>query len=229
MRIEALKIPKAIQMAQDFLQAGKSLAIFTNFTDTIGLISAKLKTNCIVYGEQKIQDRNDNIDAFNSDKERIILCNIKSGGVGISLHDTHGKFPRVAIVFPSYSAQDMLQALGRINRAGGKTECLQYILFCKNTIEERMCSLIKQKIMDIGYLNDGDGHSYKITNMIEAGDDSIFNDRMDGEMNQFDRLHLQITVLNAKRDRIKGELSDVDNEINKLHQEMEKHISYFNA
>lgn len=228
MRIEVLKIPKVVQMAKDFCKIGKSIAIFTNFTDTINLISTKLKTNCIVYGEQKIQDRNNNIEAFNSDKERIILCNIKSGGVGISLHDTVGKYPRIAIVLPSYSAQDMLQALGRINRAGGKSECLQYILFCKNTIEEQICENIKCKIMDIGYLNDGNGCSYKIKNMIEAGEDNIFNDRndQDNEINKFDKLYLQISVLNAKRNRVKEEMEEIDREINKLQTEMEKFISY---
>jgi len=224
MKIESLKIPKALQMAKDFMNQGKSIAIFTNFTETINILSPALGTNCVVYGEQKIGDRYKNIDRFNNNEEKVIICNIKSGGVGISLHDTSGKHPRVAIIFPSYSAQDMLQALGRINRAGGKSDCLQYILYCKDTIEENICHNIKEKIMNIGYLNDGNYESYKIKNMIEADDDNLFVDRL--EDNMFDKLYLQIEVLHAKKERVENELKQINSEIGKLQTELEKFINY---
>ncbi len=38
----------------------------------------------------------------------------------------------------------------------GKTDCEQLIIFCKNTIEESVGNIIKQKINNIRMFNDGD-------------------------------------------------------------------------
>jgi superfamily II DNA or RNA helicase len=131
------------------------VAIFVNFTKTIELLSSKLNTRCIIWGSQTIAERGKSIDDFCSDKSRIIICNIQSGSAGISLHDTHGKYPRVSIISPTWSAQDLIQVLGRIHRAMGKTDCLQQLIFCKGTIEESVGNIIRQKITNIRSFNDG--------------------------------------------------------------------------
>ena len=59
---------------------------------------------------------------FNSDKSRIIICNIASGGCGISLHDTHGIFQRISLISPSWSVRDIIQVIGRIHRAMAKSD-----------------------------------------------------------------------------------------------------------
>ena len=64
-------------------------------------------------------------------------------------------FPRVSIISPTWSAQDLIQVLGRIHRAMGKSDCLQQILFCKGTIEESVGNIIKSKINNIRIFNDG--------------------------------------------------------------------------
>lgn len=227
MRIEMLKIPEAIELVKNLLDKGYSIAIFTNYTDTINKLSIELKTMCIVYGEQTIEDRNKHVEDFNLDKQRVILCNIRSGGVGISLHDLNGKHPRVAIIFPSYSAQDTLQSLGRIHRAGGKTDCLQYILYCKDTVEESMCENIREKIMNISGLNNGNEYGYVIKNMIEDTNNKVIDDIPDLNGNYvFDELYLQMTALNSKKARLLDEIKEVDKSIEQVQLELEKYISY---
>ncbi len=137
MKIEQLKVPTFIKMAKKYIEDNTSVAIFVNFTMTLQTIADQLHTKCVIFGEQTLQDREKNIDDFNSDKSRIIVCNIKSGGVGISLHDINGKYRRISLINPSDSAQDIIQVLGRIHRAGGKTPAEQYILYCKKTVEEK--------------------------------------------------------------------------------------------
>ena len=89
-------------------------------------------------------------------KSKIIICNIKAGGVGISLHDKTGERPRASLISPTWSSIDLQQALGRIHRAGGKSKSLQRILYVANTIEEKIADKIKDKLKNINTLNNGD-------------------------------------------------------------------------
>jgi superfamily II DNA or RNA helicase len=154
-KIENFKIDTIVKLTFNYLKEGKNVAIFVNFTNTINELSKKLGTKCIIYGNQTVAERSKNIEDFCSDKSRIIICNIQSGGSGISLHDTIGNYPRVSLISPTWSAQDLLQVLGRIHRATGKTDVVQNIIFCKNTIEENIGNVIKSKINNIRVLNDG--------------------------------------------------------------------------
>jgi superfamily II DNA or RNA helicase len=153
--IELLKVNTIANLATNHIKNNKSVVIFVNFTNTIIKLKERLNTECVIWGLQKIEERNKAIDDFCSDKSRIIICNIKAGSEGISLHDTNGKYPRVSIISPTWSAQDLLQALGRIHRAMGKTDCVQEVIYCKKTVEEYMGQKIKQKINNIRLVNDG--------------------------------------------------------------------------
>ena len=153
--IELLKVNSICEMTKKYLSQNKSVVIFVNFTNTTIELKKKLKTNCVVWGLQKIEERNKAINDFCSDTSRIIICNIKAGSEGLSLHDTNGKYPRVSLICPTWSAQELLQALGRIHRATGKTDCIQEIIYCKNTVEESMSVVIQNKINNIKLFNEG--------------------------------------------------------------------------
>jgi SNF2 family DNA or RNA helicase len=153
-RIEALKIPTICELAEDHLESGNSVVIFVNFKHTLELIKIKLKIKLFICGDQSLTERAEAIRSFQANEERIIICNMQSGNVGISLHDTDGKFPRVSIISPSWSAQDLMQALGRIFRAGGKSKVIQKIVYCANTIEEDVANLIQIKLDNYAQLND---------------------------------------------------------------------------
>lgn len=159
-RAEMLKVPSIIEMAEDHMENGRSVVIFTNFKETVDVISEKMITNCYVDGRQAgeagARTRQANIDAFQADKERLIIVNIQSGGAGLSLHDLNGRFPRTSIICPTWSAQDLLQSTGRIHRAGGKSKAIQIIFFAAGTIEENVCEKVRGKIKNITALNDGD-------------------------------------------------------------------------
>jgi superfamily II DNA or RNA helicase len=154
--IEYLRIDTICEKTFNFLSKNKSIVIFVNFTKTIKELCLRLNCNCVIWGSQTLDERTKAIDDFCLDKSRIIICNIQSGSAGISLHDTIGNYPRVSIISPTWSAQDLIQVLGRIHRAMGKTDCEQIIVFCKGTIEESVGNVIKQKINNIRLFNDGD-------------------------------------------------------------------------
>ena len=178
-------------------------------------ISDELECKCLIWGQQTLEDRNKNINDFNSDKSNIIICNIKSGGVGISLHDTIGKYPRVSLISPSYSAQDILQVLGRIHRANSKTPVEQYILYCKNTVEEKICENMKEKIINISSLNDGTVDTYKIDGLT----DEIEN--IPEELSEFEIIINKIDILNLKKERLETDLKNTSKELDTLITKLE--------
>ena len=153
---ELIKVPLFVEMAEDAVQDGMSAVIFVNFSESVRALSKRLETNCVVWGENKGTERDDNIAAFQEDKKRIIIVNIKAGGAGLSLHDLNGNYPRIALISPSPSAVDLRQALGRVWRDGGKTKSLQKIVFVANTVEEEVCEKVKIKLQALDTINDGD-------------------------------------------------------------------------
>ena len=157
---EAGKIPAIVELASDAVEQGLSVAVFVNFDASINAVTAALKKDGIVVreirGNQTPEERQEAIDAFQLDEARAIVCNIKAGGVGVSLHDLNGKHARLSLISPTPSAQDLRQALGRVHRAGGKTKSCQRVLFAAGTVEERVCKLVEAKLANLDLLNDGD-------------------------------------------------------------------------
>jgi superfamily II DNA or RNA helicase len=143
-------------MAEDAIENGMSVAIFVNFSETVRALSKRLDTNCVVWGENKGDERDRNIADFQADKKRVIIINVKAGGAGLSLHDLNGNYPRIALLSPTPSAVDLRQALGRVWREGGKTKALQKIVFVANTVEEEVCEKVKIKLQALDTINDGD-------------------------------------------------------------------------
>jgi superfamily II DNA or RNA helicase len=160
--IELLKIPTFIELIENALNNGKSCAVFVNFNETLHTIAKKFKTTCLIYGKQNINDRMHNIHKFQNNLSNIIIINIKAGSVGLSLHDLHGSHQRYSIISPTWSAQDFIQTLGRVFRAGSKTDPIQHIIYCQGTVEEKICSNVQHKLVNLSKLNDGDVDSYNV-------------------------------------------------------------------
>ena len=155
-KVELVKIPLFVEMIEDSLENGMSVVVFLNFTESLQALSKRLNTKCIVNGSVKDEQRQKNIDDFQSDKERVILINIAAGGAGLSLHDLNGKYPRISLISPSYSAVLMRQATGRIWRDSAKSKSIQKIVFVAKTVEERVCKTVNEKLTNMDLLNDGD-------------------------------------------------------------------------
>jgi superfamily II DNA or RNA helicase len=153
---EHLKLPAVIEMIDDAMDQGASVAVFMNFTDTLDRLRQAFPDAGTIHGGQTADEREEAIRKFQSNESRVILAMVQAGGVGVSLHDLHGGHPRVSLIFPTWSAVEMRQALGRIHRNGGKTPCLQKILFAADTVEERVRRKVDKKLDNIDLINDGD-------------------------------------------------------------------------
>ena len=156
-RVELLKVPIIAEMTEDLLAEGKSVAIFTNFKATMEALVPKLwpkaGISCI-HGDQTAEERQTAIDLFQTDVSRVVLCQTAAGGVGISLHDVTGKHPRAAIISPDWNEKNIIQVIGRVHRAGGKTPSMQRLLFAAGTIEEQVEKSVRKKINLLNQLNE---------------------------------------------------------------------------
>jgi superfamily II DNA or RNA helicase len=160
--IELRKVPIFVEQAQLYMEESKSVIIFVNFLDTMREISSQLAIRCQIYGEQTLAERQEAIDLFQSNREKIIICQIQAGGVGISLHDLSGEHPRVSLINYPTTASHLIQALGRAARSGAKSPVLQRIIFAANVdYEKRIMLNINKKLTNVGAINDGDLDVYK--------------------------------------------------------------------
>lgn len=151
-RIEMLKAPTLVMLAMEYIDQGKSVVIFVNFNETATRLFEQLDPFIqdehksfvtFINGSQSPEERRYNITSFQQDRSRVMIANIRAGGVGISLQDKNGTYGRVSLISPTWSSIELKQALGRIHRAGGLTPCIQRIVYCKGRV-----STVGQKIPD---------------------------------------------------------------------------------
>jgi len=153
-KIELLKIPTICSLIDEALMNNLSVVVFLNFNESILKLAKIFNTESIIYENISDKKRNLIIDNFQNNITNLIILNIKSGGVGISLHDVHGDHRRMSIISPTWSGQDTIQVLGRIHRANSKSSALQKFIFCKGTIEEYIAKKLEEKLDNISLIND---------------------------------------------------------------------------
>ena len=156
--VELLKVPIFVELASDAIHEGNAVAIFVSFRDTLDEIVKGLKKRghygVTIHGDDTTKSRKDACEAFGEGQWVYCVSTISAGGVGISLHDTSGERPRVALISPTFSAVDLKQALGRVHRAGSKTKSVQRIIFAAGTVEDRVCAAVRKKLHNLDLIND---------------------------------------------------------------------------
>lgn len=150
--LELHKLNTISELTQQYHEAGYSVVIFLNYTNSIYEMAKKIKTDCIISGVLTVEERERNIQRFQENECHTIICNVDAGGTSISLHDINGR-PRVSLISPPMSSVTLLQVLGRIHRAGSKSPALQRLIFCADTCEEIICNKLREKLNFLDKLN----------------------------------------------------------------------------
>lgn len=150
---EVAKVPDIVDMIADACAEGYSVAVFVNFVDTVNAITSLIPESCTIVGGQSAADRETNVQRFQNNESRVIVCNIAAGGVGVSLHDTDGNHPRMSLISPTFNVKDYVQTLGRIHRANAKSPAVQRVLVASKTIEEKIVDKLEQKRLALDTLH----------------------------------------------------------------------------
>ena len=152
---EMALVPHVCQMIQKNVSEGASVAAFFSFTESRELACSILGTKDGFYGGQSPKKRKILIEKFQLNEIHILLSNIGAGGASVSLHDTTGARPRVSYIFPTDQPVKMGQAIGRIDRCGGKTHAKQYIPCIAGGMSQFMVESCAKKLKQLQILNDG--------------------------------------------------------------------------
>jgi len=161
-RTELGKVSIFIDRVLELLEEGNSVIVFVCYTATIEAILEGLREKenesgwVLISGGMTALRRDFAVKAFQSNTARICICQIDAGAASIDLDDVDGDHPRAVLISPSYSARQLLQALGRAHRTTTKSKVMQWILFGADTVEERACRLVQHKLNNLSLLNDGD-------------------------------------------------------------------------
>lgn len=152
---EAAKVPDIVEMANDLIEEGNSVAIFVNYRETALTLHSMLSDCSLIIGQQKDDDREEQIQLFQSDIHHCVISTISAGGVGVSLHDVRGERPRVSLISPTYDEKEYEQALGRIHRNGAKSPATQRVLVAADTLEEQVIAVLHRKLKFADILHNG--------------------------------------------------------------------------
>jgi hypothetical protein len=155
---EACKVPEFVELAQDLVAEGFSVAVFLTFRETVLAFQQLMESAgipaAVIIGGQTSEVREANRLAFSRDEKRVLVCTAASGGVGIDgLQDLNGRFPRTSLISPSFSVQEFKQTLGRLHRAYAKSDVMQKILIAVGTVEEDVIVAIQRKLANMETLH----------------------------------------------------------------------------
>ena len=126
--LEIIKAFYVVKMACEKLESNPNckVVIFVNYLDVLSFIKEKMKAHhpLILNGQTSSRTREQIIKLFNrpDTKERVFISILQAGGVGISLHDENGGFPRTSYIMADYQLIALKQGFGRTIREGMKSE-----------------------------------------------------------------------------------------------------------
>ncbi len=143
------KIESTIELAENILEQGKKVIIFTNFTEVLQRIHSHFgKKSVYLDGSCSKTNRQHAIDEFqNNDKIKIFVGNLKAAGAGITLTASEVVIMNDLSFVPS----DHAQAEDRAYRYGQKNNVLVYYPIFENTIEGIVYDILshKKNIIDV--------------------------------------------------------------------------------
>ncbi|NQX86923.1 MAG: DEAD/DEAH box helicase [Flavobacteriaceae bacterium] len=118
--------------------------VFSQFTSMLHLIQERLDNENIAYEylDGKTKNREKKVSNFqNDDTLMVFLISLKAGGTGLNLT----KADYVFLVDPWWNPAVESQAIDRSHRIGQTKQVIAYRMICKDTIEEKIMALQKNK------------------------------------------------------------------------------------
>lgn len=146
------KLPEVFEWIDSFLEStDRKLVIFAHHRAIVGEIANKYNALSIT-GDTPLPKRQEAVDLFQTDPDhRIIVLNIKAGGVGLTLTAASD----VLFVEQSWTPGEHDQAEDRCHRIGQHNNVQIYYILASGTIDEYIYDLIQQKRIVVDAATDG--------------------------------------------------------------------------
>lgn len=154
---DSLKNEFLLEKIQECLEAGNSVLVFTQFLTTLDYLERDIKKFSLPFlridGSTPQRKRQEIIENFqNSESPFVLALTLKTGGVGLNL--TRANF--VFHIDPWWNPAVENQATDRVHRLGQTRNVTSYRLVLKDTLEEKIETLKKEKLELFKSLFDSD-------------------------------------------------------------------------
>ncbi|MEZ6065765.1 MAG: SNF2-related protein [Planctomycetaceae bacterium] len=129
---------------QELIEEGHKSLVFSQFTSMLALVRQQLDERGIRYAylDGKTRNRKEVVEEFQGDPEcKVFLISLKAGGLGLNL--TAAEY--VFLLDPWWNPAVEAQAIDRAHRVGQTRQVFAYRLICRDTVEEKILELQKQK------------------------------------------------------------------------------------
>ncbi len=142
------KVRQTIEFAENIIEQGKKVIIFTNFTDTLQMIYNHFGKQAVYLdGSCNKVQRQYAVDQFqDNEKVKVFVGNLKAAGVGLTLTAAEVVIMNDLSFVPAEHAQ----AEDRAYRYGQKNNVLVYYPIFENTIEGVIYDILNTKKKIIG-------------------------------------------------------------------------------
>lgn len=139
------KLEDITYMIESALSEGHKILIFSQFVKHLNIIRQYFDKEGMQYAylDGATKDRQGQVDLFQKNKEiKLFLISLRAGGLGLNLTEADYVF----LLDPWWNPAIEEQAVDRAHRIGQKKTVFTYKFIARNTVEEKILALQKNKL-----------------------------------------------------------------------------------
>ena len=146
------KMASAKEWIDDFVAQDKKLVVFGWHKEVVNMVADEFSNGVKIQGGISIEKRQAYVDLFqNNDEQKVISCQIKAAGVGLTLTAASD----VLFIEQGWTPAEMEQAVDRCHRIGQQDSVTGWLMLTANTIDEDIAALIDAKRAVVNRAIDG--------------------------------------------------------------------------
>lgn len=150
---DSTKLERLREIVADAKDENRKVLVFSFFLDTIDVVRRAFGDACYgpISGSTPLNKRQQIIDSFDAAPAgSVLVAQIQSGGTGLNIQSASV----VVLCEPQYKPSIENQAISRAYRMGQSRNVLVYRLLCKDTVDERIMSILDSKQSDFNAFAD---------------------------------------------------------------------------
>jgi len=167
------KIEQMIEHIEEVVDSGEKIVVFAWHKEIVQELKRAIPGTVTITGDDSMDQRQRAVDGFQNDpKVQVIVCNIKSGGVGITLTASS----RVSFIELPWHPADCEQCEDRTHRIGQKNSVQCDYFLGHETIDEHIYQIIEKK--------------RNIVNQVTGAEEEIETNMIDEFINLFSKIKI---------------------------------------